>query len=402
MLDHLRLAVPVFETYTRKHGDTYSFVGDLIDLGLPCATRHVSKDENGNIITGEIYSTYESLPSSYTDMAVKFYSNSRNCLPYVELKASPLKLLQGHNVYGFDDIELGAVEMLGLLGEAYPKLHRILDLQNTEVLHLDTTFFAKVPHQSMVQPVLDYLSSCSSGHRKARSVKYNNYVTWGSDSARYLRPKAYGKFEEVKKQMSELQRQADKGNMRAKHLITIMHEQLSFANRCVRFEGRVCKTYLSKNNYPTNLWDLIKLQRNEPDLLTNLWHVVFDPILNTLKGKHMNYADDAEIKDLLKDKLKRTNANGKLTYVDAENAYKLYVFLRAKGFKEALGVYSKPTFYRHLNLLLKAGISKAHLQNMHKSPKGMVVPVVQVCHVDFSNQLPADYVKPTSRYLQVA
>lgn len=400
MLDHLRLSIPVLPIFIKKMGDTQIFNGDIRDFDLPAATRHVSRDLDGNTITGDLYSPYESLPSSYTDMAMKFYTQSRHCPPYVEIKASPLKLLQGHNLYGFESIELGAVEMLGLLGDAYPQLVAILDFANIEVLHLDTTYYTKLPHQSMVQPVLDYLSSCSTGHRKAKKLAYENYITWGSDTARYLRPKAYGKFEEMKAQMNKLQKSADRGCTRSKNLVMIIHENLPLANAVVRFEGRVCKTYLTKNGYPSNLWELIKLQDENPKLLNDLWHVVFDPILETLKGKNMLYSDDGEIRDILDDKLKRYTARGNVTLVDSKNAFILYCFLRDKGFVAALDVYTKATFYRHFGFLLKAGFSKAALQNLHKSPEGKVVPVAQICHINFSNQLPSHYVMPTSRYME--
>ncbi len=81
---------------------TITFNGDIRDFGIPAATRHVSKTDDGQTITGDLYHPYEALPSDYTDMAVKFYTNTMNTVPYVELKASPLKLLQGHNVFGFE------------------------------------------------------------------------------------------------------------------------------------------------------------------------------------------------------------------------------------------------------------------------------------------------------------
>lgn len=400
MLDHLRLSIPVLPVFIKKMGDTQIFNGDIRDFDLPAATRHVSRDLDGNTITGDLYSPYESLPSSYTDMAMKFYTQSRHCPPYVEIKASPLKLLQGHNLYGFESIELGAVEMLGLLGDAYPQLVAILDFANIEVLHLDTTYYTKLPHQSMVQPVLDYLSSCSTGHRKAKKLAYENYITWGSDTARYLRPKAYGKFEEMKAQMNKLQKSADRGCTRSKKLVMIIHENLPLANAVVRFEGRVCKTYLTKNGYPSNLWELIKLQDSNPKLLNDLWHVVFDPILETLKGKNMLYADDAEILQTLKDELKTVTPAGRISYTKANNAFKFYNLLRQMGFEKVKALYSSSTFYDNLKSLTSAGISKAALQNLHKSPEGKVVPVAQICHINFSNQLPSHYVMPTSRYME--
>ncbi|HDU7906413.1 TPA: replication protein, partial [Acinetobacter baumannii] len=95
MLDFLRLAIPIIPTYVRSLDNHHWFNGDIRDFGIPAATRHVSKTDDGQTITGELYHPYESLPSDYTDMAVKFYTNTMNTPPYVEIKASPLKLLQG-------------------------------------------------------------------------------------------------------------------------------------------------------------------------------------------------------------------------------------------------------------------------------------------------------------------
>ena len=401
MLDHLRIAIPVFKTHVNTLGSTHVFNGDLLDCGLPCASRHISRGFENEILTGDLYHPYESLPSSYTDMAFKFFTQTTNCLPHVELKASPLKLLQGHNVYGFDDIELGAVEMLGLLGDAYPQLCGYLNFAEAQVYHLDTTAFARLPHQGMVQPVLDFLSSVSTGHRKAKQVKYSNYITWGSENSRRIRPKAYGKFEELKSQIQALQKRADKGCHRSKLLVEKSHDVLPFSNAMIRFEGRVCRMHMVDNKIPTNLWELIKYQKANPTLLDDLWHVVFDPILTTLKGKDMTYANDNEILDLLKDRLKTTTKTGRISYTKANNAFRFYSMLRQMGFENVKTVFAESTFYDNLNNLLRAGISKAHLQNVHKSKKGAVIPFVRVVEIDFKNQLPPNYVKPHSHYLDL-
>ena len=241
MLDFLRLAIPINPVFVRSFDNHHQFNGDIRDYGIPAATRHVSKTDDGQTITGDLYHPYEALPSDYTDMAVKFYTNTMNTVPYVELKASPLKLLQGHNVYGFECIELGAMHMLGMFFEAFPKLTAILDQDKTEVLCLDTTYLFRLPHQNMVQPVLDYMANLASGHRKARQIKYENYITWGNDGAS-VRPKAYGKFEEVKSQLNKIQKQADKGCMRSKSLVMAMHDALPFANAVLRLEARMNRT----------------------------------------------------------------------------------------------------------------------------------------------------------------
>ncbi|HCA5080401.1 TPA: replication protein [Acinetobacter baumannii] len=397
MLDFLRLAIPIIPTYVRSLDNHHWFNGDIRDYGIPAATRHVSKTDDGQTITGELYHPYESLPSDYTDMAVKFYTNTMNTPPYVEIKASPLKLLQGHNVYGFESIELGSDHMLGMLLEAFPQLAPILDLPNTEVLHLDTTYLFRLPHQNMVQPILDYMANLASGHRKAREVKYDNYITWGNDSAS-VRPKAYGKFEEVKSQLNKIQKKADKGCMRSKSLVIAMNGALQFANAVLRLEARICKTYLTKNGYPSNLFQLIKLQHEQPELLLRLWHVAFDPILKTMEGEYMNFASDDELEALLKSKLVTYTKKGNPSYTKAYNAFDFYRSLRIDGYKKVKSRHLESRFYKRERELISCGISRSHLQNLHKNPNGKVIPFVRLFELKMADQLPPDYVQPVSQY----
>lgn len=398
MLDFLRLMIPIIPTHVCNEKNRYWFNGDILDYGVPAATRHVSKLDDGTLINGELYHPYESLPSDYTDMAVKFFITTFNTPPYIEIKASPLKLLQGHNVYGFSCIELATYHMIGMLLSAFPILAPILDVPNTELSCLDTTQLIRLPHQNMVQPVLDYMSSISAGHRKAREVKYANYISWGNDGAS-VRPKIYGKFEEVKSQLNKIQKQAEKGCPRANKLVIAMHEVLPFSNAVLRLEARICKTYLSKNEYPTNIWELIKYQKQHPYLLLKLWHVAFDPILDTMKGKYMNFSSDGEVLDLLREKLVTYTKKGKPSYTKANNAFKFYSLMRQVGWVKTKELYNERTFYDALNALLSVEISKSHLQTLHKKPNGKVIPFVRMLELKMCDQLPPDYKTPVSEYM---
>jgi II/X family phage/plasmid replication protein len=397
MLDFLRLSIPIIPTHVKSADNHHWFNGDIRDYGVSAASRHVSKMDDGTTITGELYHPYESLSSDFTDMAVKFYTNTMNTVPYVELKASPLKLLQGHNVFGFDSIELGSDQMLGMFMHAFPLLLPILDFQKTEVLCLDTTFLFRLPHQNMIQPTLDYMANLASGHRKARQVKYENFISWGNDGAS-VRPKAYGKFEELKAQLFKVQKQADKGCQRSKSLVCAMHDVLQFANAVLRLEARICKTYMSKNGIPTNLFQLIKLQQDQPELLLRLWHVAFDPILDRMKGKYMNFSNDGEILELFKTKLLTYTKTGKPSYTKANNAMKFYSLVRQVGLTSTKDLYSDAQFYKCLKSLLDCDISMGHLQNLAKNPNGKVIPFVRLFELKMSDQQPADYKIPVSQY----
>ena len=256
-----------------------------------------------------------------------------------------------------------------------------------------------------MQPVLDFLSNISVGHRKAKSVRYANYVAWGKDTkdgkgSRRLRAKAYGKYDEVIAQMNDIQAKADKGCQRSKRLICAMHDALQFANGTVRFEARIAKKYMVDNGIPTNLWELIRFQKQNPNLLADLWRVVFDPILNTLKGKKMQFSDDEQILQHFRNTLFTQLANGSIRYTKANNAYAFYCLIREQGYKQVKSNFPKATFNRMVKTILDTGVcTKAELQNLNQDNKGRVIPFIQFVEIKFDEQLPPNYVKPTSKYL---
>ena len=186
--------------------------------------------------------------------------------------------------------------------------------------------------------------------------------------------------------------------MRSKSLVIAMHDVLPFANAVLRLEGRITKTYLTKNGYPSNLYELIKLQNEQPELLLRLWHVAFDPILDTMRGKYMNFSSDGEILDLLKSKLVTYTKTGKPSLTKANNAFKFYSLMRQVGWQGTKELYRENTFYAALQHLLDVGISKSHLQNLHKNPNGKVIPFVRMFELKMCDQQPADYQIPVSQY----
>lgn len=397
MLDHLRLSIPVFPIYAVERGEgNFYFEGDLLSLGLSCASRIVKYNDDGAVVAQDLYTPYDKLGTDFSDMAIKFYDKGINCLPYVELKASPLKLLQGHNVYGFESIELGAIEMLGLVTEAFPDLCKYLDFENTQVLHIDATYMATLPHQNLVPKVLEYLSNISSGHAKSQNVRYQNYVRWGVQNSRYIGRKVYGKFDEVENQINQLKKQVGKDNQ-ALAKLNALYQVKDFANAKLRFEARICKTYLSKNNYPSNLFELIQLQNKQPKLLQNLWQIAFNPIFEALKGEEMILSNDDKVLELLKSKLFTVTKKGNISYTKAFKAYQFYKTVKSDGYENVRNKIAKSTFYGNISLLLSCGISKSHLQNLHNE-KANVIPFVRLVAIDFDNQLPDGYVEPISKY----
>lgn len=103
MLDKAVFHIPVDASLVdvREDGKYCIFGFDLLDLDLRIASHSVYKDEEGNVRHKVLNHPYSKLPTSFTEMAFKFFHEGYY-YPYVELKCSPAKILQGHNVYGSD------------------------------------------------------------------------------------------------------------------------------------------------------------------------------------------------------------------------------------------------------------------------------------------------------------
>ena len=79
------------------------------------------------------------------------------------------------------------------------------------------------------------------------------------------------------------------------------------------------------------------------------------------------------------------------------NAYRFYVFVKDKGFVHAKSVTPKSTFNDNIKLLCDIGIPKSHLQNL-TAKESKSIQLVELIKFDFSNQCPANYVPPKSRF----
>ena len=120
MLDTLIIHVPIRKEFVTTTGNLHSVVGDASYYGLKTQSYFKRDIKTGEVTHGELKHPYESLPSSYSGMGIKFFAdNVANTTPYVSMNAS-VKILQGHNVYGGESVKNLAAEMLYLLQSNYP------------------------------------------------------------------------------------------------------------------------------------------------------------------------------------------------------------------------------------------------------------------------------------------
>ncbi|HCE3704919.1 TPA: hypothetical protein NG682_003672, partial [Vibrio parahaemolyticus] len=114
MIDMLKISVPfkpefLLQSQQNASGECVSYV-DIREcsrrgIGLEAKVVHFTGESAlDDIEVGDLRHPYQSLPTSFTGMAFKIFQGTPLRDACVELKASPAKILQGHNVYGSTNI----------------------------------------------------------------------------------------------------------------------------------------------------------------------------------------------------------------------------------------------------------------------------------------------------------
>ena len=402
MLDFLELRLFVKDEFIISSSDDkyHKFTGSVLDLGVKVGARSVFLDETGNIQTDDLYHPYDELPSSYTNLVFKFIEHGNTLKPHLMLKCSPAKILQGHNVFGSDNVKTAVVEMLGLLAVSQPKLYSILDISTASIVNLDVTYSARLESDKLVCKVLDYLRNVSNASLRRSKLVYGSTVYWGSPNSKRLARKAYCKSIEYFEQLKKLKQRAKRGEAFAQRVIDAMSDERvqDYMIGLLRLECRFKPLWLNDNGYKLNVWEFIDEQQQNPNLLKVMWKKANAPLFDALKGAEMKYKDDDKLLDMFRDKLKTVTDKGKVSYTKAHNAFNFYCLLREFGWEAVKDRYSKNAFYANVRHLTLCGLSKSHLQNLHVSDAGKVVPFINFVQIDFENQCPAWWVEPVSQF----
>ncbi|WP_108509746.1 phage/plasmid replication protein, II/X family [Acinetobacter baumannii] len=405
MLDHICINAP-FESsfYSVDAEGRYFFVDiDLHTIEIPLASRSVHKNDDGSISAAALFHPYESVPTHYTGMAMKVFFDA-SYEPYVQIKASPAKLLQGHNVFGSDDIEQGADEMIGFLHMAYPVLTKMLDWTRAWVSHIDVAYSVKLSDQTTAKKVLDFLANVSNGQTRLSNKRFDSSVYWGGQTSRLVNHKCYLKHDEFLSQFEELKQLAKKNDKSAQRVVDVMSDSrlINWTVGLLRFESRLKKRWLERNGVPTNLYELIAFQKANPDLLQTLWTKATHSIFDAMRGQTVKLINDESVLEAISNSPVVVTNSGKVSQTRIRNIYATYCLIREHGLEKLAEMLPKPTFYRHLSELCECGFSKAFLQNLHDNKAKNVIPFMKLVEIDFSQQLPEWYEPPVSQFKSVA
>lgn len=402
MNDKLVLHIPVDASLVDLVDGRYCVFGfDLLDLDLKVGSHSVYKDENGTVKHQVLNHQYSRIPSSYTAMSFKFYHEG-HYFPFVELKASPAKILQGHNVYGTDDIEQGAIEMLGYLAISYPTLFSMLCINETEVKQIDVTYSARLKDEHQVAKVLDFMRNMSSRHiRKSdREIVYKNTVYFGSERAKRFARKIYGKYCEFLNQYEEQIKLSKANDKCAQRVVSVMSDQSlhDFTKGLLRFETGVKAYALKEKGIPTNLFQLIRYQRKNPNFLQDLWQQANSEFFKALEGHAMKLTDHDSVYKNLCSVYETVTPRGRTSHTKARNLFNFYCALEQIGSESIKKRFGKTQYFQNIADLIAAGYSKAFLQNLHIESNQNIIPFVRLIEINFDQQTPDGYTQPISQF----
>ncbi|WP_180114657.1 phage/plasmid replication protein, II/X family [Acinetobacter sp. YH12063] len=406
MLDKIVMHIPVDASLVDidSEGNHCIFGFDLLDLGLlKVGSWDVYKDEYGETQHRVLNHGYERLPTSYTSMAFKFFHEGRY-FPHVELKASPAKILQGHNVYGTDWIEEGAMEMLGYLAESQPTLYSMLCVSETEVLQLDATYSARLKDDNQVAQALDFMRNMSSRHirKSQKQIVYKNTVYFGSERGKRYARKVYGKSNEFQHQLEEQIKLAKSNDKCAQRVVKVMSDPdlQSWTKGLLRFETGIKRYVLKELGIPTNLFQLIRYQRENPTFLKDLWSKANAELFKALEGTAMKCTDPDSVYKNLCNVYGTVTPTGRSSVTKARNLFNFYSSLELHGCDVMKTRYGQRQYYQNMADLVAAGYSKAYLQNLHIESKNNVIPFLKLVEINFENQVPPQFQEPVSTFNQ--
>ncbi|HFE6339838.1 TPA: phage/plasmid replication protein, II/X family [Salmonella enterica subsp. enterica serovar Newport] len=416
MIDLLQLSIPFKSEHLIEVSSVDALNACYIDLeaiarrtGLRLTARDVEFEISGDLQVTGLSHPYESLPSHFGSLAMKVHQGSNLAPPRVELKASPAKLLQGHNVFGPTDVALCAEALFTPFCLAMPLLADFLDFEETYLAKIDCTFSARMKTMNQTHQVMDILRNVSNGQTKAtkstRSQTYHSTMYW-NETSNSVRRKAYLKYLELQADLErckrELRYKPNDESLKRRIKVLSNPDLIEWAALLVRFEASLFPRKLIDLNIPYKLLDLISYQieyeREGRNLIYDMWSAAFNELFESFKGTVMNIYDDEKILELLKSAYHSTTPKGNITYSKAQRIFGFYRRLVNEGYDEVFKTLPRRSFYNNINELILAGISKAQLQNLQAEKSNNVIPLVQLIQVDFSQQYPDWYIEPVNPY----
>lgn len=337
------------------------------------------KDETGHLTN--IRHPWESIPSHFHNLAVKINVPEKDAeiqyKPYIEIKASPAKLMFGHNVFGSDDLSICGFELIKTFSDHYETISGMLNINSWDVAALDITYASFSENSHISKQVISFLNNISHNQTKSSNKVYDGTAYFGSPSSRLKRLKVYLKEFEVYNHLKKLKKNRFLTHRKIERILEAhTNDIIEFTKCMIRWESTVKKRWLSRNDYPTNFIELCKVFDAK-----EIWLKSTNDIFESFRGQEMKVIKKDEMLPELNKYFKKRKA---------KNMFSFFKDIMNEGYNQATSsdYISSSSLSRYLSDFREIGISKAYLQNIEINENINVIPLIRFTSVDFSNQVP--------------
>lgn len=332
---------------------------------------------------------FEQLESSFAGIALKINHAPTIGTPHIILKASPAKLLLGHNIYGFDDIQSGIVIILHTLIKTYPFLSQYLDFNAAELRMLDINYSFRMRSKEDCIYLLDYLRNVSYRQTKANEVENNRFketTIFGNKNSKHKYICMYYKHDEVLKTLQSKTKQ--QLNNVTKHQIAVLSnpELIEFSKNLLRVEARLRKVWIEKKFGSTLL--SVVLARNDI-VISDLWMDAMSDLFKAVGDVTLKNQSDESVREQINKLYVTFTRKGTESFTTANNIYAFYRLIVCDGYKSVKDTTAESTFRKRVTQLEAVGISRLQLQNYTSldSNTRNIIPFVKI--IDLTNVVQA-------------
>lgn len=361
----------------------------LHELDIPL---EVSLGVDGDIMN--IRHPWERIPSSFEGMAFKVFDSrysGKNEAFFIEIKASPAKLMQGHNIFGSENFCDCALQLIMLLCSKYPVLASKLDFSSWSLVQIDVTYASRAKNDKEAKRFINALAKVSSGQTKAQTG-YDGTAYFGKKNSRLKKVKVYAKHPEVLATI--------KKNEKKKDCFEYSEQLLNFSKGMVRWEVSLYHRYFKRAGFSCELSEIIEQGFFFPEMLRAFWRNGLSHLFKSLEGQEMKVVDNNAVLDALRAQFSRTSPKtGNVSTTLADSVFRTYLFIREKGWENTKSLMDIRNFNRHVKHLCECGLSRVALQNMNGLDDGSkIVSFAEFMQVDFDTQHPDWHVPEPPKY----
>lgn len=327
---------------------------------------------------------FEQLESSFSGIALKINHAPTIGTPHIILKASPAKLLLGHNIYGFDDIQSGIVIILYTLIKTYPFICQYLDFNSAELRMLDINYSFRMRSKEDCVYLLDYLRNVSYRQTQANEVENNRFketTYFGNKNSKHKFIRMYYKHDEVLKTIQSKTKQ-QLNNVTQRQIAVLSNPELvEFSKNLLRVEAALRKVWIEKKFGST----LLSCVLSSDVCISDLWVDAMSDLFKAVGDVTLKNQSDESVRERINKLYVTYTRSGKESFTTANNIYAFYRLIVCDGYKSVKDTTAESTFRKRVTQLESVGISRAQLQNYNSldSNTRNIIPFVKI--IDLTN-----------------